>query len=53
MPENLYQEVRFDKYCKTCKHTDVEEKCDPCCECLDEGCNVESEHPVNWKEKSE
>lgn len=22
----------------------------PCCECLDHGCNTQSERPVNWKE---
>ena len=42
--ENLYFEVDFEKYCK---------KCDPCCECLDHGCNTQSERPVNWKEKNE
>lgn len=24
-----------------------------CCECLDHGCNTQSERPVNWKEKNE
>lgn len=33
--ENLYFEVDFEKYCKTCEHKDLDEKCNPCCECLD------------------
>lgn len=36
--ENLYFEVDFEKYCKTCEHKDLDEKCDPCCECLDHDC---------------
>lgn len=35
---------------KTCEHKDLDEKCNPCCECLDHGCNTQSERPVNWKE---
>lgn len=34
-----YLFVRFDKYCKTCKHEKLEENEPPCDECL--------EHPVN------
>lgn len=36
--ENVYLEVDFEKYCKTCEHKDLDEKCDPCCECLDHDC---------------
>lgn len=28
--ENVYLEVDFEKYCKTCEHKDLDEKCDPC-----------------------
>ena len=51
--ENLYLEVDFEKYCKTCQYNDLDEKFDPCCDCLDYGYNSQSEKPVNWKEKSE
>ena len=48
--ENLYFEVNFEKYCKTCEYRELDEKNDPCCDCLDHGCNSQSEKPVNWKE---
>ena len=51
--ENVYLEVDFEKYCKTCEHKDLDEKCDPEEECLDHDCNTQSERPVNWKEKNE
>ena len=51
--ENLYFEVDFEKYCKTCEYKDLDEKCDPCCECLDHGSNTQSERPANWKEKTQ
>ena len=28
-----YKEVYFDKYCKTCKYSDVDDVKDPCNEC--------------------
>lgn len=51
--ENLYFEVDFEKYCKTCEHKDLDERNDPCCECLDHGSNTQSERPVNWKENTQ
>lgn len=45
--------VEFDKYCETCEHKDVEEKCDPCHECLENPVNVGSEKPINYKKKEE
>lgn len=48
---DIYREVDFEKYCKTCEFKDLEEKHDPCCDCLDYGYNAESAKPVNWKEK--
>lgn len=50
MDEN-YQEVYFDKYCKTCKNKDAKEYEDPCNDCLSEPVNVVSHKPVNWEEK--
>lgn len=51
--ENVYLEVDFEKYCKTCEHKDLDEKCDHCCECLDHGSNTQSKKPVNWKEDTQ
>lgn len=43
--------VCFDKYCKTCKHKELDEKFDPCNECLSQPVNADSRVPVNWEEK--
>ena len=50
--EDVYKEVYFDKYCKTCEHKEVNEQDDPCYECLHNPANVYSHKPVNWKEKN-
>ena len=49
--ENNYKMVEFDKYCKTCKHSEVKDNEEPCDECLDNPVNVNSHRPVNWEEK--
>jgi hypothetical protein len=49
--EDIYKEVYFSKYCETCEYKDLDEKFDPCNDCLAEPMNVESEKPVCWKEK--
>lgn len=46
-----YKQVYFDKYCKLCKHEKLEEKFEPCNECLGEPVNTGSRVPVNWEEK--
>ena len=48
--ENL-KEVRFDKYCETCKHSELKEKFDPCNECLEYGYNIESAKPIHYEPK--
>lgn len=48
-----YKEVRFDKYCASCKYKNLDEKCDPCNECLESGMNIGSSKPVNWEAKNE
>lgn len=48
--ENQYKFVDFKKYCETCKHKNVKENLDPCCECLDYGANVDSDKPVRYEE---
>ena len=46
-----YKEVFFDQYCKTCQYEKLDEKMDPCNECMDYGYNAESNKPVMWEEK--
>lgn len=43
--------VDFEKYCETCEYKDLEEKYDPCHECLETPVNTGSEKPINYKEK--
>lgn len=45
-----YKEVYFNEYCKTCKNKDLDEKKDPCFECLSEPMNLYSHKPVRWEE---
>ena len=45
------KEVYFDQYCETCKHADVGEDEEPCCDCLSESANQYSHKPVRWEEK--
>lgn len=49
--EQVYKEVYFDQYCKSCEYKDVKESEDPCYDCLEEPVNLESHKPVNYKEK--
>ena len=51
MEEDIYKEVYFDQYCKTCKYEHLDEQDDPCHECLGTPENLYSHKPVNWKEK--
>ena len=48
--ENIYKEVDFKTYCKTCEHKDLEENFDPCNDCLAEPMNAISDKPIYWKE---
>lgn len=48
---NGMKEVYFDKYCKTCQHSKLEESEKPCDECLSEPVNLYSHKPVKWEEK--
>lgn len=47
--------VDFDKYCKFCKHAEVNDKKggEPCNECLNEPINQNSRKPVYYKEDPE
>lgn len=46
-----YKEVYFHEHCKTCKHEELDEKFDPCNECLDEPVNYQTNKPVKWEPK--
>lgn len=48
MEENQV-EVRFDIWCKSCKHHDTPENKDPCVSCLDNPMNVDSSKPVYYE----
>lgn len=51
MDHNNYKEVRYDEYCKICKHEEVDEKDKPCFDCLLEPAREGSERPVRWEKK--
>ena len=46
------KEVRFDWYCKSCKHKDVKDSDDPCNECLDNPVNLHSHKPTKYEEET-
>ncbi len=50
--DNSYKEVKFNVYCKQCKHGEKEEKMDPCNDCLNFGMNNMSEKPVYFEDKN-
>ena len=43
--------VKFELYCRNCKHYEKREDEDPCFDCLDNPVNVYSHKPVKWEEK--
>ena len=45
--------VEFDKFCKTCKHKNLDEKFDPCHECLSNPINTGSIKPIKYVEDEE
>ena len=46
-----YKEVDFEKYCKSCKYSDLDEWKDPCNECLEYGMRSQTSVPKEWVEK--
>lgn len=42
--------VDYEKYCKTCEHRDLEEKYDPCNECLSNPVMTNTSKPLCYKE---
>lgn len=51
--EDMYKEVYFEQYCKTCEFSDAKETDEPCCDCLNEPVNLYSHKPVSWKKNEE
>lgn len=49
--ENDYKIVKFDLYCKTCKHLPKKESEEPCAECLETPAQLDSRQPINWEAK--
>lgn len=49
MSEEVYKEVYFGQYCKTCKHQMTDEDLEPCHECLNNPVNVYSHKPVKYE----
>ena len=43
--------IEFDQYCGTCKHKDLDEKCDPCNECLDNPALVDTQIPLHYEKE--
>lgn len=50
MDENIYKEVLFDEYCRTCKHKGCSNVEEPCTSCLDKPLNLYSHKPTLWEE---
>lgn len=50
MENNIYKEVYFGLYCKTCKYYKKAEAEEPCYICLNEPVNTYSHKPVCYKE---
>lgn len=44
------KEVYFDRYCQSCTHHNLDEKDEPCNECLAQGYNMDSHKPICYKE---
>jgi len=52
LDSNIFREVRFDKYCETCKWKELDEVKDPCNDCLAIGMQEETEKPEYYEEAS-
>lgn len=49
--DNIYKEVYFNQYCKTCEYKNLKESEESCDECLSNPINEYSHKPINYKEK--
>lgn len=48
---DIYKEVKFEQYCKKCKHYNKKEDEEPCDECLSNPTNLYSHKPINFEEE--
>lgn len=53
MDEQQYKLVKFEKYCKKCKHFKKKEVEEPCNECLEEPVNLFSHKPTKFESGDE
>lgn len=51
MGDSELKEVRFDIYCKKCKHERKKDYEDPCNDCLEVGMREGTEKPEKWEER--
>jgi len=51
MNDNDLKEVRFDKYCESCKHWSDGKEIIYCDECLEESMRYGTEVPLKWEKK--
>lgn len=49
--DDNYLEVFFDEYCPKCKHRDLDERLNPCNECLEFGSCSNSHEPFNYEKR--
>lgn len=49
--KTTYKEIRYDIYCPKCKHQKKSEWENPCRECLDHGCGIDSKRPIYYEKK--
>ena len=49
--EEIYKEVYFYEYCKSCKFSKTAMDDEPCSECLSYPMNTYSHKPINYEEK--
>ena len=48
-----YKLIDFMKYCHACIHISKDEAEEPCCSCLEESINEDSEKPLYFEPKEE
>lgn len=49
--DSHFKEVYFDNFCAKCKHKDLDEKFDPCNECLEYGAREDTHTPLHYEPK--
>lgn len=49
MEQRGFKEVYFDSFCSQCMHKELEEKFDPCNECLEYGAREGTHKPLHFK----